>query len=119
MAIKAQKYFHNTFIDTSRIDVSFAVSRKERASLGERAWSKYSDGTSANERLKREEEKRSKKDKGGEEKEEDPTNRFIGVREKIKMEKAALRAKKEKFMSPEEKMLEEKLKENLLLKIIF
>ena len=112
MAIKAQKYFHNTFIDTSRIDVSFAVSRKERASLGERAWSKYSDGTSANERLKREEEKRSKKDKDGEEKEEDPTNRFIGVREKIKMEKAALRAKKEKFMSPEEKMLEEKLKED-------
>ena len=28
------------------------------------------------------------------------------------MEKAALRAKKEKFMSPEEKMLEEKLKED-------
>ena len=118
MAILAQKYFHNTFIDTSRIDVSFAASRKERAALSERSsWSKYSAGTSANERLKREEEKKLKKkknkddeDDGKEEEKKDP-NRFIGVRERIKMEKAA-KLKKEQFVSPEEKMLEEKMRED-------
>ena len=117
MAILAQKYFHNTFIDTSRIDVSFALSRKERAALSERSsWSKYSAGTSANERLKREEEKKLKKknkddeDDGKEEEKKDP-NRFIGVRERIKMEKAA-KLKKEQFVSPEEKMLEEKMRED-------
>ena len=118
MAILAQKYFHNTFIDTSRIDVSFAASRKERAALSERSsWSKYSAGTSANERLKREEEKKLKKknkddedDEGKEEEKKDP-NRFIGVRERIKMEKAA-KLKKEQFVSPEEKMLEEKMRED-------
>ena len=119
MAILAQKYFHNTFIDTSRIDVSFAASRKERAALSERSsWSKYSAGTSANERLKREEEKTLKKknkddeDDGKEEEKKDP-NRFIGVRERIKMEKAAAKLKKkEQFVSPEEKMLEEKMRED-------
>ena len=117
MAILAQKYFHNTFIDTSRIDVSFAASRKERAALSERSsWSKYSAGTSANERLKREEEKKLKKknkedeDDGKKEEKKDP-NRFIGVRERIKMEKAA-KLKKEQFVSPEEKMLEEKMRED-------
>ena len=118
MAILAQKYFHDTFIDTSRIDVSFAASRKERAKLSERSsWSKYSAGTSANERLKREEEKKLKKknnkedeDDGTEEEKKDP-NRFIGVRERIKMEKAA-KLKKEQFVSPEEKMLEEKMRED-------
>ena len=117
MAILAQKYFHNTFIDTSRIDVSFAASRKERAALSERSsWSKYSAGTSANERLKREEEKTLKKknkddeDDGKEEEKKDP-NRFIGVRERIKMEKAA-KLKKEQFVSPEEKMLEGKMRED-------
>ena len=118
MAILAQKYFHNTFIDTSRIDVSFAASRKERAALSERSsWSKYSAGTSANERLKREEEKKLKKkknkddeDDGKEEEKKDPI-RFIGVRERIKMEKAA-KLKKEQFVSPEEKMLEEKMRED-------
>ena len=118
MAILAQKYFHNTFIDTSRIDVSFAASRKERAALSERSsWSKYSAGTSANERLKREEEKKLKKKKNKEDEDEDreeekkDPNRFIGVRERIKMEKAA-KLKKEQFVSPEEKMLEEKLRED-------
>jgi len=119
MAILAQKYFHNTFIDTSRIDVSFAASRKERAALSERSsWSKYSAGTSANERLKREEEKTLKKknkddeDDGKEEEKKDP-NRFIGVRERIKMEKAAAKLKKkEQFVSPEEKMLEEKMRDD-------
>jgi multiple RNA-binding domain-containing protein 1 len=120
MAAKALKYFHNTFIDTSRIDVSFALSRKDRekASLrgAERPWSKYSEGTSANERMKKEEERKNNKkngkdDEGEDGKKEDP-NRFIGVRERIKMEKAALRAKKEQFISPEEKMLEEKLRED-------
>ena len=118
MALVAQKYFHNTFIDTSRIDVSFAASRKERAALSERAsWSKYSAGTSANERLKREEEKKNKKknkedEDDGKEEKKDP-NRFIGVRERIKMEKAAkLKMKKEQFVSPEEKMLEEKMRED-------
>ena len=117
MAILAQKYFHNTFIDTSRIDVSFAASRKGRAALSERSsWSKYSAGTSANERLKREEEKKLKKknkedeDDGKKEEKKDP-NRFIGVRERIKMEKAA-KLKKEQFVSPEEKMLEEKMRED-------
>ena len=120
MATLAQKYFHNTFIDTSRIDVSFAASRKERAALSERSsWSKYSAGTSANERLKREEEKKLKKknkddeDDGTEEEKKDPKNRFIGVRERIKMEKAAAKLKKkEQFVSPEEKMLEEKIRED-------
>ena len=118
MAILAQKYFHNTFIDTSRIDVSFAASRKERAALSERSsWSKYSAGTSANERLKREEEKKLKKKKNKEDEDEDreeekkDPNRFIGVRERIKMEKAA-KLKKEQFVSPEEKMLEEKMRED-------
>ena len=118
MAILAQKYFHNTFIDTSRIDVSFAASRKERAALSERSsWSKYSAGTSANERLKREEEKKLKKKKNKEDEDEDreeekkDPNRFIGVRERIKMEKAA-KLKKEQFVSPKEKMLEEKLRED-------
>ena len=120
MAAKALKYFHNTFIDTSRIDVSFALSRKDRekASLrgAERPWSKYSEGTSANERMKKEEERKNnkkngKEDEGEDGKKEDP-NRFIGVRERIKMEKAALKAKKEQFISPEEKMLEEKLRED-------
>ncbi len=117
MAILAQKYFHNTFIDTSRIDVSFAASRKERAALSERSsWSKYSAGTSANERLKREEEKKLKKKNNKEDEDEDreekkDPNRFIGVRERIKMEKAA-KLKKEQFVSPEEKMLEEKMRED-------
>lgn len=118
MAILAQKYFHDTFIDTSRIDVSFAASRKERAALSERAsWSKYSAGTSANERLKREEEKKLKKknkeDEDDDREEKKDPNRFIGVRERIKMEKAALmKMKKEQFVSPEEKMLDEKLRED-------
>ena len=117
MATLAQKYFHNTFIDTSRIDVSFALSRKERAALSERSsWSKYSAGTSANERLKREEEKKLKKKNNKEDEDEDreekkDPNRFIGVRERIKMEKAA-KLKKEQFVSPEEKMLEEKMRED-------
>ena len=117
MAILAQKYFHDTFIDTSRIDVSFAASRKERAKLSERSsWSKYSAGTSANERLKREEEKKLKKKNNKEDEDEDreekkDPNRFIGVRERIKMEKAA-KLKKEQFVSPEEKMLEEKMRED-------
>ena len=117
MATLAQKYFHNTFIDTSRIDVSFAASRKERAALSERSsWSKYSAGTSANERLKREEEKKLKKKNNKEDEDEDreekkDPNRFIGVRERIKMEKAA-KLKKEQFVSPEEKMLEEKMRED-------
>ena len=116
MALLAQKYFHNTFIDTSRIDVSFAASRKERAALSERAsWSKYSAGTSANERLKREEEKKNKKknnkDEDDDREEKKDPNRFIGVRERIKMEKAA-KLKKEQFVSPEEKMLEEKMRED-------
>ena len=122
MATLAQKYFHDTFIDTSRIDVSFALSRKERAKLSERSsWSKYSAGTSANERLKREEEKTLQKkkkkkddeDDGTEEEKKDPKNRFIGVRERIKMEKAAAKLKKkEQFVSPEEKMLEEKMRDD-------
>ena len=117
MATLAQKYFHDTFIDTSRIDVSFAASRKERAKLSERSsWSKYSAGTSANERLKREEEKKLKKKNNKEDEDEDreekkDPNRFIGVRERIKMEKAA-KLKKEQFVSPEEKMLEEKMRED-------
>ena len=116
MALLAQKYFHNTFIDTSRIDVSFAASRKERAALSERSsWSKYSAGTSANERLKREEEKKLKKknnkDEDDDREEKKDPNRFIGVRERIKMEKAA-KLKKEQFVSPEEKMLEEKMRED-------
>jgi multiple RNA-binding domain-containing protein 1 len=117
MAILAQKYFHNTFIDTSRIDVSFAASRKERAALSERSsWSKYSAGTSANERLKREEEKKLKKKNNKEDEDEDreekkDPNRFIGVRERIKMEKAA-KLKKEQFVSPEEKLLEEKMRDD-------
>ena len=48
-AAAAVHYFNKTYIDASRIEVEFAF--KYGASEKPRAWSKYSEGTSANKRL--------------------------------------------------------------------
>ena len=49
MAQKARKYFHKTFLHTSKLEVDFAKSQND-GNL-ERPWSKHSLGSSANMRM--------------------------------------------------------------------
>lgn len=44
-AIEAKKFFHNTFIDTSKIQVEYAKPQNDPTIP--RPWSKYSEGSSA------------------------------------------------------------------------
>ena len=48
-AASAVKYFNKTFLDASRLDVEFAY--RYGAEVKQRAWSKYTEGTSAHRRL--------------------------------------------------------------------
>ena len=47
-AVKALEYFHNTFIDTSRVQVEYA--RAVKSAQLPRPWSKHSSGSSAHRR---------------------------------------------------------------------
>jgi RNA recognition motif-containing protein len=49
-AASAVTYFHRTFMDASRLEVEFAY-KYGAADLKKQAWSKYTEGTSANKRL--------------------------------------------------------------------
>ena len=114
-AVKARKYFNQTFVDTSRIECEFALSRRKKNAMmmnretrgGARPWSKYSDGSSKKKEIEmREKKERGKAENGsGSDDEDEDGGRFIGVRERIKLEKQ----QKKKFVSEEEKMLEERM----------
>ena len=78
-ATAALEYFNNTFVDTSKIQVEYA--RAVKSSALPRPWSKHSEGSSAHRRANAPEQ--------------DPDapppldpDRFIGVRELKKMQKA-------------------------------
>ena len=85
-AVKALEYFHNTFIDTSRVQVEYA--RAVKSAQLPRPWSKHSEGSSAHRRTHETPEERAAREAKAADAE-----RFIGVRELKKMK----RAKKEAF----------------------
>ena len=85
-AVKALEYFHNTFIDTSRVQVEYA--RAVKSAQLPRPWSKHSEGSSAHRRTHETPEERAAREAKAADAE-----RFIGVRELKKMK----RAKKDAF----------------------
>ena len=85
-AVKALEYFHNTFIDTSRVQVEYA--RAVKSAQLPRPWSKHSEGSSAHRRTHETPEERAAREAKAADAE-----RFIGVREPKKMK----RAKKDAF----------------------
>ena len=81
-ATRAMKYFDKTFIDTSRIEVTYA--RSVHSAQIPRPWSKYSAGSSANKEVEK---------KKAPAKEEEEGERWIGAREAKKLAKQKLREK--------------------------
>ena len=80
-AVKALEYFHNTFIDTSRVQVEYA--RAVKSAQLPRPWSKHSSGSSAHRRANETPEERTARELKAAD-----TERFIGVRELKKMKRA-------------------------------
>ena len=80
-AVKALEYFHNTFIDTSRVQVEYA--RAVKSAQLPRPWSKHSEGSSAHRRTHETPEERAAREAKAADAE-----RFIGVRELKKMKRA-------------------------------